>query len=230
MTTDKLSTENVAQTREFLASVGKDDLADRFGEELEDRAEAAERVVRMKELAARAEEAGLADDPAVAALRERAEALQSDVGLEPEPSAPARLAADHGLVEEAVAELPEGVREDLEEDLAAVEQLETSRSDLAKRELRHRRDKLSATLADAGVEAAHLVAEDAPEPTAELSAALAAADEVADDGSERVRAARLRDRLDDVSDDLADAESTLLEVTLEDRKADLEEQLADLEE
>jgi hypothetical protein len=230
MTSDT-TTDGIVEAKDLLSSMGNDSLAESLGEELDDRAEAAERVVRMKELAARAEEAGLADDPAVQALRDRAEALQTDADLGPDPTHPERLAEEYGLDEEAVADLPEDVREDLERDLSAVDELETSRSELAKRELRRRRDKLGDTLDAAGVEAAELVAENAPAPTAELSAALAApADDVNDSGSERLRAARLRDRVDELNDDLADAESTLLKITLRDRKADLEERLADLEE
>ena len=229
--TPDISTDGIVEAKDLLESMGNETLAENLGEELDDRAEAAERVVRMKSLAARAEEAGLGDDPAVAALRDRAEALQADADLGPDPAHPKRLAEDYGLDEDAVADLPEDVREDLEADLSAVDELETSRSELAKRELRRRRDKLSETLDDVGVEAADLVAEDAPAPTAELSAALAApAEEVDDSGSERVRAARLSDRIDELEEDVVDAESTLLEITLRDRKADLEERLADLEE
>ena len=230
MTPDHTTTDGIVEAKDLLESMGNESLAASLGEELDDRAEAAERVVRMRVLARRAEEAGLGDDPAVAALRDRAEALQADADLGPEPTHPERLADDYGLAEDAVADLPEDVRKELEADLSAVDELETSRSELAKRELRHRRESLSATLDDAGVEAADLVAEDAPAPQAELSAALAStAEEVDDSGSDRVRAARLSDRIDELEEDAEAAESTLLAVTLEDRKADLEERLTDLE-
>ena len=229
--TPDIATDGIVEAKDLLESMGNESLAASLGEELDDRAEAAERVVRMKSLAARAEESGLCDDPAVAALLDRSEALQADADLGPDPAHPERLAEDYGLDGDAVDDLSEDVREDLEADLSALDHLETSRSELARREIRRRRDRLSETLDAAGIEVPDLVAEDAPAPTAELSAALAApAEEVDDSGSERVRAARLSDRIDELEEDVADAESMLLEITLRDRKADLEERLADLEE
>lgn len=230
MSIDDLSTEKVAETKEFLSSIGRDELAEEFDAELAEREEAAKNLVEIKTTLEKAADAGLEDDPAVETLQARAAALEDELELT-EPHAPEKLAENHGVREDVAAELSEDVREDLQADLAAVDELEASRSELARRELRRRRDRLSATLADAGVEAADLVAEDAPAPQAELSAALASTAEDVDDSgsSDRVRAARLSDRIDELEEDVAAAESTLLEVTLEDRKADLEERLADLD-
>lgn len=230
MTINDLSTEKAAETKEFLSSIGRDELAEKFGAELSEREDAAKTLVEIKTTLEKADAAGLNDDPAVEALRERAATLEDDLGLT-DPHAPEKLAETHDLREDVVAELSEETRQDLQVDLAAVEDLETSRSRLAEHELRERRKSLNATLAGADVEAAELVAEDAPAPTAELSAALSAPSEDVDEsGSDRVRAARLSDRIDELEEHLAAAESTLLEVTLEDRKADLEERLADLRE
>jgi hypothetical protein len=230
MSINDLSTEKVAETKEFLASIGRDELADRFDAELSEREDAARTLVEIKTTLEKADDAGLDDDPAVEALRERAAALEADLELT-DPHAPEKLAEDHGVREDVAAELSEDTRQDLKADLVAVEELETSRSRLAEHELRERRESLNATLASADVEAAELVAEDAPTPQAELSAALAATDgeDVDDSGTDRIHAARLRDRKADLKEEIDGAESALLELTLRDRLDDVEATLSDLE-
>jgi len=235
MTTDKPTTENVAQTREFLASVGKDELADRFGEELENRAEAAERVVRMKTVIEDAKNAGLDDDPAVRALEERAAKLEDgvDLDVDREPHHSSELAAQHALEEDVVEQFSTESRKELHDHLAAVDEIAASSRDggIVKHELRARRERLRSILDENDVEAAALIADDAPPVREELSAALADAGEadVGESGSERVEAARLEDRRDEVADDLEDAESALLQLTLQERLDELDDRLADTE-
>jgi len=227
-TTD-LDPEQLTQTREFLASVGKDELASRFGQELDDRREAVERVAEMRVLREQAEKAGLDDDPAVEALAEHADALAEDLGLGPDPHDPERLADDHDLAEDAVADLSEDTREELQEHLSAVDTIESSGrvEGAAKHELQRRRDRLERLLDDAGVDPARLVADDADSTTEELAAALAPAEETDVDSarSPRVRRARLEDRRQELQEDLAAADSKLLSLTLEKRLETVDERL-----
>lgn len=231
-TTD-LDAEQLTQTREFLASVGKDELAERLGEELDDRRDGVERVAEMRVLREQAEKAGLDDDPAVEALAEHADALAEDLGLGPEPHDPERLAGDHGLAEDAVADLSEDTRQELKEHLSAVDTIESSGrvEGAAKYELQRRRDRLERLLDDAGADPARLVADDADSTRKELAAALAPAEETDVDvdsaRSPRVRRARLEDRRQDLQEDLAAADSKLLSLTLEQRLETVEERLDD---
>lgn len=228
MTLDDMDTTQIEQTREFLAAVGKEDLAEQFDAEIDDRTDAAREAVELRLTAQKAADAGLEDDPAVEVLEERAAALLDDAGLdETDPAEPEALADEHGLDADVAAELSESTREQLHAHLAAVDEISGAerRTGLAEHELRHRHDELTTLLDDAGVEPAALV------ETEELSAALAAPADagVTDTDTQRVKRARLQDEITDLRERRADAESALLELTLTDRIDALEEDLDDLE-
>jgi len=233
-TTAHLDAEQLTETREFLRDVGKPDLAEKFGDELNDRREAVERVAEMRVLREQAQKAGLSDDPAIQALEEHADALADDLGLGPDPHHAERLAEDHDLDEDVVARFEEDDRETLEEALSAIDEVETSarsRGGLAEKTLETHRDRIGRLLARKGVGPDRLVAEDASGWRQELAAALSETERteanLAESGSDRVVAARLEDTHEELTEEIDEAESALLTITLERRREEIESELAD---
>lgn len=215
------------ETRDALSSLGRDDLADNLDGEFNDQIEETQRVVEIKQTIAQAEEAGLGDDPAVESLREQVEALREDAGVVPE-TAPARMAEDFDLSEEALASMSEDPRAQLRADLSVMDEIEGGRVEVPSRhELNRRRDRVAETLSQEAVDPADLPAESAPTAREELAEALAAEEASLSEpsGTPRQRTAQLRDRVDDLEEDLREAETATLRLALEEKKDRLTEQL-----
>jgi len=208
------------EARDGLESLGRDDLAERMDEQLEDDVAETRRVVDLMQTIHSAEEAGLGDDPAVEKLREQVELLREDAGVVP-PTNPERMAEEFDLSEDELAALSEDDRESLRGNLTAIDELNDSRADgVAAHELRRRRENTAGLLGDAGVEAADLVADDAPTEREELAEALSAEEATLTEtsGSGREQVAQLADAVEDTEEQIRDAETALLRLALRDEK------------
>lgn len=224
--------DTLQQTRDALEALGRDNLAENLDEQLEDDVAETRRVVELLETIESAEAAGLGDDPAVEALREQVEALRGDAGLGQSATAPERMADEFDLNGDELEALSEADREELRSDLEAIDEIGNSRvNGVAAHELRRRRDSVDDLLDERDVAPADLVADDAPIEREELAEALTAEEAalVETSGSTRGQVATLRDAVDDIEEQVRDAETAVLLQALREEKERLQARLEQAE-
>jgi hypothetical protein len=123
MTLDK---DDLDEVEEFLNDIGKESISERVGEQIEDETERLSQLVELKSLVKNAEEAGLGDDPAVAALRDRVATLSNMADVVETPVSE-QLTTDHDIPEFAVDRLSEDEADELLRHLENAEQLSEAR-------------------------------------------------------------------------------------------------------
>ena len=237
MTDDQTDTEALRTAREAFEHAGDDSMAERIDGRIEDKRDAMTSIVEMRQLAEQAEEAGLAGDPAIEALREEADALAEEYGLadDDEPDTDEMLVDKHGLKESKLQQMHEDDREALAEALDALDTIKNDAGQLeglARREAEVRRNDIERLLDHNGVEAASLIDDPDREGPREYKAALAEdhSADIDDDGkSERVLAAELRDERDQLDAELAEVEHPLLQLELTEEIERLDDRLAGLD-
>lgn len=230
----EIQDEELQSSIEYLQDVDAD-VADRFTDEAEDRADAAARAVELKLLLQQAKEAGLEDDPAVEALQKRAQMLLVDNGLTPDPTAGAQLAEEYGADESMLEDLSDDDCETLLEHLSMAEEIGDNDGLLAKKEIRRRFEETEALLAQNNVEVRHLFQPEARGLEGELSAALSRGAEFGDNdvavdaSSDRVRKAQLQDNLSEIDDRLESADHPFMKHSLREERSAVEARLSALD-
>jgi hypothetical protein len=227
---DESTIFNSTATDEVLQSDNRFAEAER--ERQEERLQDVERLVERKITLAQADDLGLGEDPAVEELRGHVEREQADLGLiDVDPAD--RLTEEYGLEETVVGRLGEGEREELLDHLAAVDELEQAtrgaEDHFMRLNLLDRREKIAELAAANDVRTAALAA---PHVDVTQTAALAGDPtdvEIGAADSESVKAAKLRDRLEDVEERIENADTKFTEAALLEDKEDLEARLADVE-
>jgi len=244
-----ISDDELERSIEFLSDVDGD-VADRFGSEIEDRTEAAQRVVEARTLVENAQEVGLADDPAVEALERRAAILakEHDLVESAPPETPAhRFADEYGAKAGALEEMHDDDVEAVLQHLEMAEQIDDADDNaLAEKELERRADEVCDLLKRNGLGPEDVFgAPEIPDRNRSTTATLAAPGEVEDtdpsgelsaalaDGaisdastalsasSERVKLARIDDELEELDEKLAAATHPFLKHKLERERAEL---------
>lgn len=239
MTDDETDTEALRTAREAFEQAGDDSMAERLDGRIENKRDAMQSIVEMRQLAEQAEEAGLAGDPAIEGLREEADALAEEYGLaddeEDELGTDEKLSDEYGLTDAALQQMHEDDRERLAEALDSLNEIQEKAGrleGLARHEAESRRNDIERLLDHNGVEAASLIGDDSGEEKREFHAALAEdhSAEVDDDGkSERVLAAELRDERDQLDAELADTDHPLLQLELTEEIERIDDRLAGLD-
>jgi len=187
------------------------------------------KLADQKVTLAQADEAGLDDDPLIAELRERVEAVEKQLGF---TDASDKLQDAHGLDPDVVDRVPESDHAELLETLDRAERVVTSAGDshYAEHEAENIRDTLQ-TLAPDGVVAPKLAPEieglQAALKEAELSAG-DEPDELSGRLSDRQKVATLQDREEELEAKLADAADLFEEAHLEEKLDAVDDALAEL--
>lgn len=193
--------------------------------------DAAEEIVRLRTLLADAENAGVdTDDPAVAALRERVEILSTEANLV-DTSPTERLDEEFDISPSTVDHLGETKQRQLLDHLEELEQLEAMGEDsrYARTATERKIDQIN-DLVGESVAAALSEGDTSGEKTP-FEAALMSPDpdvSVNPDATPPVAVAHLSERLNEIEDDLATADSRVEEIQLQRRRDNLADRIEGL--